>query len=138
MDPSKLAAVELTLNECRDLLAAAPPGPAVRELRVRHGALARVTGGWRVNPPHPAQLAAMLECTMDLRAMVVRVCKLPPPGEPTTLPGLGPRHSSRPPPRSSSWPRRVPGAQRSTRPPPRDMSTRTTRPPPPRRRSSDG
>jgi hypothetical protein len=133
VDPSMLVAVELTLNECAELLAAAPPGPAARELRVRHGALSRVVGGWRVNPPHLAQLSAMLECTMELRAMVVRLCEPLPQRDPATLPGLGPRTSSRPP-RSTTWPRR---AQRTTRPPQRDMSTRTTRPPP-RRRPNDG
>jgi hypothetical protein len=133
--PSKLAAVELTLDECGELLAAAAPSPAVRELRVRHGALARVVAGWRVMPPHSAQLAAMLECALDLRGMVVRACTLPPTRDPTTLPGIGP--ASRPPSRSSSWPRRTASAQRSTLPPPRDMAMATTKPPP-RRRKRDG
>jgi hypothetical protein len=134
IDPSKLAAVELTLDDCGELLDAAAPSPAVRELRVRHGALARVVGGWRVMPPHAAQLAAMLECALELRGMVVRACTLPPTRDPTTLPGIGP--PSRPPARSSSRPRRT-SAQRSTLPPPRDMSMPTTKPPP-RRRKGDG
>jgi hypothetical protein len=134
IDPSKLAGVELTLDECHELLAAAAPSPAVRELRVRHAALARVVGGWRVMPPHSAQLAAMLECALELRGLVVRACAQPSAREPTTLPGIGP--TSRPPPRSSSWPRRT-SAQGATRPPARDMSMKTTRPPP-RRRKGDG
>jgi hypothetical protein len=134
IDPSKLAAVELTLDDCSELLADAAPSPAVRELRVRHGALARVVRGWRVMPPHAAQLAAMLECALELRGMVVRACT-PPTRDPTTLPGIGP--TSRPPARSSSRPRRPMSAQRSTLPPPRDMSMPTTKPPP-RRRKRDG
>jgi hypothetical protein len=138
IDESKLAAVELTLLECGEWLRGVPPGPAVRELRVRLGALTRVVSSWRIHPPHAAQLVAMLECAMELRALVARACA---PGVSDTLPPTAPvdpqisQTRSRPPPaRSTAWPRRV---VRTARPPARDAASRTTRPPA-RRRSSGG
>jgi hypothetical protein len=131
IDDSKLVAVELTLLECAEWLRGVAPGPAVRELRVRLVALSRVVSGWRVNPPHSAQMVAMLECALELRALVARVCV---PGAPDTMPSPPP---DPPPPsaqprsrssggRSASRPRRV--TLRTARPPGRDAG-RTTRPP---------
>jgi hypothetical protein len=108
--------IEQTILDLDEILRAAPPSPAVRELRVRHGALARVVRGWSDAGPHAAQLGAMQECVLELRAAVLKAC---PPRQPhqalrPTARALPAKHmkTTRPP------PRRV-NASRSTRPPAR-------------------
>jgi hypothetical protein len=112
------------LIEIDERLRASVPGAAVRELRVRHGSLHRVVRGWIHVPPHDAQIAAMLECVLELRGQVARACA--PPSPPPKV-----RRSTRPPPRNSAAARASATQARTTRPPPRrDASMRTTRPPP--------
>jgi hypothetical protein len=119
-------AIDEALAEAEERLRIATPSPAVRELRVRLGTLSRVVRGWDHVPPHDAQIAAMLECALDLRAVVERACE---PREPAA----SARRASRPP----RTPSARPATARTTRPPPRrDASMRTTRPPP--RRRADG
>src|SRR5579883_1489045 len=123
----QLPAIEQVLTETEALLRAATPSPAVRELRVRQGMLLRVVRGWIHIPPHDAQIAAMLECVLDLRASVVRTCaatdgSLASVARRTTRPAMA-RVTARP------------AQTRTTRPPPRREATRTTRPPPRRERS---
>lgn len=113
-DVTQRSLIEQHIDELDGWLRAATPSPAVRELRVRHSALARVVRGWVHVPPHEAQIAAMLECVLELRAQVVRSCPRPPPDAP------GPR-------RRTSHP---PARFKTTRPPPARETTRTTRPPP--------
>jgi len=109
--------IEQYIEELDGRLRAAPPSPAVRELRVRHSTLARVVRSWVHQPPHDAQIAAMLECVLELRTLVQRSCPPPAPDAPVA------RRTSRPPAR-----------YKTTRPPPKRETTRTTRPPP---KSSD-
>jgi hypothetical protein len=136
VDDSKQAAIELVLLECDEWLRGLPPSPAVRELRVRVGTLARVVSGWQVHTPHAAQLVAMLECALEIRNLVARACAPAvadtlPPGAPVDPPVSQAR--SRPPAvRSTVWPRR---GLRSSRPPSRDAASRSTRPPARRRKS---
>ncbi|HEX8796412.1 MAG TPA: hypothetical protein VF765_35920 [Polyangiaceae bacterium] len=112
-DVTQRSVIEQHIEELDTWLRAATPSPAVRELRVRHMTLARVVRAWVHQPPHDAQIAAMLECVLELRTQVQRSCPPPPPDAPA------PRHASRPPAR-----------YRTTRPPPRRDGIRTTRPPP--------
>jgi hypothetical protein len=118
VDVTQLTRIEEALRACDEQLRSAPPSPAVRELRVRQGALARVVRGWAHVPPHDAQVAAMLECALELRALVGRMAA---------------RRSTRPPGRGQHA---RPLHARTTRPPPRrEAAVRTTRPPPPASRS---
>jgi hypothetical protein len=108
--------IDDALNEIEALLRGVPTSPAIRELRVRHGGLSRVVRGWMQVPAHESQIAAMLDCVLELHGQVLRTCAL---GHPT----------------SPSPSRTHPSALhiRTTRPPPRrDPSMRTTRPPPAR------
>jgi hypothetical protein len=105
--------IDDALNEIEALLRGVPPSPAIRELRVRHAGLSRVVRGWVHVPAHEAQLAAMLDCVLELHSQVLRASVLRDP--PSRLSGT---HPSAP-------------HIRTTRPPPRrDPSMRTTRPPP--------
>src|ERR1700689_511839 len=74
VEGKQLQQIEEALFESGDWLRAAQSGPAVRELRVRYGVLMRVVGSWTMSPPHPDQLAAMLESGHDLCAAIVRTC----------------------------------------------------------------
>ena len=131
-DVTQRTVIEEALVEIDDALRSAAPGAAVRELRVRHGALHRVVRGWVHLPPHDAQIAAMLECVLELRGQVVKAS--PPAREVSAML----RKSTRPPPRTSAAARASATQARTTRPPPRrDASMRTTRPPPLARRSSE-
>jgi hypothetical protein len=114
--------VEQTILEIDELLRAAPPGAAVRELRVRHGALARVVRGWSVAGPHAAQLGAMQECLLELRAAVLKAC----PARPQARGASHPPH-----PALRPTARALPAKHmKTTRPPPRRVSaSRSTRPP---------
>ena len=116
-DPSRRKVISDHLAEIGMRLRASTAGPALRELRVRHGALARVVSSWDHVPPHDAQIAAMLECVLELRGLVLRSCE---PAE--TLRPAGAKAGVR-------------SAQvRTTRPPPRKAAAAmTTRPPPARR-----
>jgi len=149
-DPRQLQQIEEALLESGEWLRAASPGPAVRELRVRYGVLVRVVGSWKLTPPHPDQLAAMLDCVSDLCAAIVRLCdptlresfqlarRFGRPSRPAPRPSAHP--SARPLARASPWPaarrsvppgRGWPGATLAMRPPaPPDVFLRTTRPPP--------
>ena len=100
--------IEDDLLEIDARLRAAAPGPALRELRVRHGALSRVVMSWSNVGPHDAQIAAMLECVLELRTLVLRACG---PGEAGKSMQV---RTTRPPPR-----RAAAAAARTTRPPPR-------------------
>ena len=132
-DVTQRTVIEEALVEIDEALRAGAPSAAIRELRVRHGALHRVVRGWTHAPPHDAQIAAMLECVLELRGQVVRAS--PPAREVSAMV----RKSTRPPPRSSAAARASASQARTTRPPPRrDASMRTTRPPPVPRRASDG
>jgi len=116
-----------TLLEIDERLRTSQPSPAVRELRMRHGSLNRVVRGWLHVPPHDAQIAAMLECVLELRGQVARTCASPFGVEASAAA----RRSTRPPARSPATARASATQQRTTRPPPRrDPSMRTTRPPP--------
>jgi hypothetical protein len=126
-DVTRRTQIDEALAEADAHLCAAIPGPAVRELRVRLGMLTRVVRGWVNVAPHDAQVAAMLECALDLLAMVQRACPLAEAAPPS-------RRSSRPASRPQSL---RPAHARTTRPAPRrEASLRTTRPPP--RRAPDG
>ncbi|MGD0524138.1 MAG: hypothetical protein ABSE49_03275 [Polyangiaceae bacterium] len=126
-DVTQRTMIEDVLAEIDERLRRSNPGAAVRELRVRHGSLYRVVRGWIHVPPHDAQIAAMLECVLELRGQVLRACGPTTPGEPS--PAV--RRSTRPPPRSAAAARASAAQARTTRPPPRrDASARTTRPPP--------
>jgi hypothetical protein len=72
-DPRQLALIDETLGECEGILRGVVASPASRELRVRHATLQRVVRGWVHIPPHDAQLAAMLECVLELRGQVGRL-----------------------------------------------------------------
>jgi hypothetical protein len=123
-DVTRRGVIEDALEEIDEALRSGPPGPAIRELRVRQGALFRVVRGWIHLPPHDAQIAAMLECVLELRAQVLRV------SVPSRDPPVIVRRGSRPPPRSAAA-RASASQARTTKPPPRrDASMRTTRPPP--------
>jgi len=116
--------IEQAIAELDEILRAASSGPAVRELRVRHGALARVVRSWGKPGPHAAQLGAMQECILELRTAVLKACPGRPRGASSpTVPSPQARptarspqvkhmKTTRPPPRRAS-------ANRSTRPPPR-------------------
>jgi hypothetical protein len=150
LDAKHLQQIDETLFESGDWLRAASPGPAVRELRVRHGALVRVVGSWKTAPPHPDQLAAMLECVSELCGAIVRACN-PSAGDASALmrrtgrpshsalrPSVHPsgrpiaRASIRPDARRTAPPgRHRPAAALAMRPPPLpNVFLRTTRPPP--------
>lgn len=125
-DVTQRTLIEDTLIEIDEHLRTSVPSPAARELRVRHASLYRVVRGWIHVPPHDAQIAAMLECVLELRGQVARACAPPFSGEASALV----RRSSRPPPRSASAARASASQSRTTRPAPRrDASMRTTRPP---------
>ena len=122
--------IEQAIAELDEILRAAPSGPAVRELRVRHGALARVVRSWGHPGPHAAQLGAMQECMIELRSAVHKACPprlrgassptVPSPQTRPTARSLPAKHmkTTRPPPRRAS-------ANRSTRPPPRKAGSGT-------------
>ena len=148
VEGKQLQQIEETLFESGDWLRTAQPGPAVRELRVRYGALVRVVGTWATAPPHPDQLAAMLECVNDLCTVITRTCgpaarNASKPGRRTArppTPGARPaaRPSARPSGRPAVRPSAPPGKPRSAaghaiRPGPLDAHQHTTRPPPPRK-----
>src|SRR5580693_4459683 len=150
VDPRQLEQIEEALLESGDWLRTAAPGPAVRELRVRYGSLSRVVGSWKMAPPHPDRLAAMLECVSDLCGAIVRTCDPSPrdavklarrtarPSCPAQRPSIHPpgrpigRVSIPPDARRPLPPSRWPAAVLAIRPPPPpDVFQRTTRPPPP-------
>jgi hypothetical protein len=125
-DVTQRTVIEDTLRAIDERLRSTAPSPAVRELRVRHGSLHRVVRGWLHVPPHDAQVAAMLECVLELRGQVFRACPAAPG---TDVPPA--RRSTRPVPRAPAAARASASQARTTRPPPRrDASMRTTRPPP--------
>jgi hypothetical protein len=70
----QLTAMEEMLVVCGERLRFAAPNAAVRELRVRYWALARVVRRWFFSPPHAAQIAAMLECVLELNSRVQQEC----------------------------------------------------------------
>ena len=127
--------IETTLAELDEVLRAASPGVAVRELRVRHAALARVVRGWALAEPYTAQLAAMRECVAELRDAVKKAC---PQGPREAAAGSG--GASRPPARPTRRAIPVKSPMKSSGPPPRRSSggagLTTTRPPP--RRDAGG
>jgi hypothetical protein len=120
--------IEQALDEVDAALRSASPSPAVRELRVRHLMLRRVVQGWAHAVPHDPQIAAMLECALDLQGQVLRVCAASP-----APPAVAPRIPSRPPSLRAIPARPLPARPThamTTRPPPRrDAQMRTTRPP---------
>jgi hypothetical protein len=125
-DVTQRTVIEDALTEIDERLRTSAPSPAVRELRVRHGSLHRVVRGWIHAPPHDAQIAAMLECVLELRGQMARACAAPLAGEASSMV----RWTTRPPPRSAAAARASATQARTTRPPPRrDASSRTTRPP---------
>jgi len=121
-DPPQRKVIEDTIVEIDEVLRAAAASPAVRELRVRHGALARVVRTWGHPGPHAAQLGAMMECVLELRAAVLKAC----PARAREASGHG---ASRPPARPTA--RALPVKHmKTTRPPPRrSAANRSTRPP---------
>ncbi|MGO9835461.1 MAG: hypothetical protein ACLP1X_14705 [Polyangiaceae bacterium] len=148
VEGKQLQQIEEALFESGDWLRTAQPGPAVRELRVRYGALLRVVGTWATAPPHADQLAAMLECVNDLCAAIARTCgpvarnpsklgrRTGRPSSPGVRPSARPsaRPSGRPGPRQSAPPLKPRSAAgHAMRPGPMDAFERTTRPPPPRK-----
>jgi hypothetical protein len=134
VDEPKLSAIERMLAECTDSLRRAAAGPAARELRVRLGALTRVVGGWKSNPPHPAQLVAMLDCAAELRTLAARAGAASMPTPPSIeAPFIVSPRSRTPSARTTARMRRPVGA---SRPPPRDATAKTLRPP--QRRRSTG
>jgi hypothetical protein len=114
--------IEQAIAELDEILREAPSGPAVRELRVRHGALARVVRSWGQPGPHAAQLGAMQECMIELRGAVLKACPVRPRGASSpTVPAPKTRPTARSPQVKQ---------MKTTRPPPRRASaSRSTRPP---------
>jgi len=112
--------IEATIAELDDVLQGASPSVAVRELRVRHGALARVVRGWGKLGPHDAQLAAMLECVIELRDAVKKTC---PPRPRDTAAAVA--KAARPTARVLAA-----RAYKTTKPPPRRPAIKSTKPPP--------
>jgi hypothetical protein len=124
-DPHQRKVIEDTILEIDEVLRAAAASPAVRELRVRHGALARVVRAWGPvgsAAPHAAQLGAMMECVLELRAAALKAC-------PQRAREAGGHGGSRPPARPTA--RALPVKHmKTTRPPPRrSAANRSTRPP---------
>ena len=72
-DVTPRAVIEETLEEIDARLREGAPGAAMREVRVRHDGLSRVVRRWVHVPPHSAQVSAMLECVLELRAQLLRV-----------------------------------------------------------------
>jgi len=119
--------IEEAIAEIDEILRTAAPSPAVRELRVRHGSLARVVHGWGDTGPHAAQLTAMQECMVELRVAVLKACP-PRPRETAAAPAA----PAAPAPQARPTARALPVRHmKTTRPPPRRASkNRSTRPPP--------
>lgn len=105
---ARLAILQEAMEEVNDALRTMDASPRVRELRSRAASYERILAGWSYRPPTEAQASAMLECVMELHALVIAPS----------------RRSLRPP---APW--NLSTSRRTSRPPP-SVHTRTTRPPP--------